>query len=200
MGIDAGAGAAANAHSNARRGLTLTLTVVTLALASCGGGTPASDVGPPVTEETNMAAAELPEIATIGGAQDVWPFPFGLDAGRERVESALGPPAAEESRPAGGNDSTALIVTWDYPDFSFTFFADEASDTEQLLSARVKSSGVGLRGGIEIDMKTDDALALLGEPGFRSHDRAVFFYYSSTIELVLRDGRVSEIALSRAMP
>ena len=178
----------------------LTVAVAALVLTSCGGRAPVSDTSMPATEETNMAAAELPEIAAIGGAQDVWPFSFGLDADREVVESTLGPPAAEESKPAGSSDSTALIISWDYPGLSFTFFSDEASGTEQLLSARVRTPDVGLRGGLTIDMKTADALALLGEPGFRTNDRVVFFYYSTTIELVIRDDRISEIVLSRAMP
>ncbi len=186
----------------ARRGPApaLTVVIVVLALVSCGGRAPLPDAQRPATEETKAAAAELPELAGIGGAQDVWPFSFGLDADRELVESTLGRPAAEESQPAGGSGSTAFIVSWDYPEFSFTFFVDEAVQTEQLLSARVRSSDVMLQGGLSIDMKTADALALLGEPGFRSDDRAVYFYYLTTIELVIRDGRVSEIALSRAMP
>ena len=178
----------------------LTVAAIALALAACGGRTPVSDLPPSAAEENEMAAATLPEIATIGGAQDVWPFSFGLDADRELVGSIFGPPAAEVSETVGGNGSTVLIVSWDYPGFSFTFFIDEAVPAEQLLSARVNSPAVELRGGISIDMKTEDALAILGEPGFRSDDRAVFFYYATTIELVIRDGRVSEIALSRAMP
>lgn len=196
MKIDVAANAAAGQGSIP----ALTVAIAAVVLTSCGGRAPVSDATLPVTEETNIAAAELPEIAAIGGAQDVWPFAFGLDADREVVESTLGPPAAEESKPAGSSDSTALIVSWDYPGLSFTFFADEASGTEQLLSARVRTPDVGLRGGLTIDMKTADALALLGEPGFRTNDRVVFFYYSTTIELVIRDDRVSEIALSRAMP
>ena len=180
--------------------LAITMAVIALALAACEGRAPASDFPPPAAEENEMAAATLPEIATIGGVQDVWPFSFGLDADRELVGSIFGPPAAEVSKTVGGNDSTVLIVSWDYPGFSFTFFIDEAVPAEQLLSARVSSPAVELRGGLSIDMKTEDALAILGEPGFRSDDRAVFFYYATTIELVIRDDRVSEIALSRAMP
>ncbi|MEE8440452.1 MAG: hypothetical protein V3S41_01930 [Spirochaetia bacterium] len=195
MRFDAGTAAA-------RRGPAPALTVViaVFALVSCGGRAPQPDAQRPAAEEPKTAAAELPELATIGGAQDVWPFSFGLDADRELVESTLGPPAVEESQPAGGSDSTAFIVSWEYPGFSFAFFVDEAVQTEQLLSARVRSSDVRLQGGLSIDMKTEDALALLGEPGFRSDDLAVYFYYLTTIELVIRDGRVSEIALSRAMP
>ncbi|MBU8912760.1 MAG: hypothetical protein KOO61_01970 [Spirochaetales bacterium] len=192
-----------DANTNAaRRGsiLALTVAVIAFAPASCGGRSPASDLPPPIVEENEPAAAQLPEIATIGGVQDVWPFSFGLDADRELVRSIFGPPAAQESQPVGGNDSTADIVSWDYPGFSFTFFVDDAAPTEQLLSARISSSAVELRGGLAIDMKTEEALAILGEPGFRSDDRAVFFYYATTIELDIRDDRISEIALSRAMP
>ena len=180
--------------------LILAGAVAAIVPASCGGRSGVSDAEPAPTEEIQSAAAELPEIATIGGAQDVWPFSFGLDAGRVLVESTLGPPDAEESQPAGGNDSTALIVSWEYPETSFTFFADEATGTEQLLSARIRTSDVWLRGGLKIDMNSEDAIELLGEPGFRAEDRVVYFYYSTTIELVIRDHRVSEIALSRALP
>jgi len=185
---------------NAVRTLILAGVVAAIVPASCGGRSGVSDAEPAPTDEFQLAAAELPEIAAIGGAQDVWPFSFGLDAGRALVESTLGPPDAEESHPAGGNDSTALIVSWEYPELSFTFFADEATGTEQLLSARIRTSDVGLRGGLKIDMKSEDAIELLGEPGFRAENRVVYFYYSTTIELVIRDGRVSEIALSRALP
>jgi len=190
----------AHTNFNAVRTLILAGVVAAILPVSCGGHSGVSDAEPAPTEETQLAAAELPEIATIGGAQDVWPFSFGLDAGRSLVESTLGPPDAEDSQPAGGNDSTALIVSWEYPETSFTFFADEATGTEQLLSARIRTADVGLRGGLTIDMKSEDAIELLGEPGFRAENRVVYFYYSTTIELVIRDGRVSEIALSRALP
>ena len=183
----------------ARHLIRILVALVVLGAASCTVRDRGSD-SLPLPVETNLAAAELPGIAAIGGVQDVWPFSFGLDADRALVQSVLGLPAATGSRSAGGNDTRAKVVTWEYPGVSFTFFVDEAARIEDLLVARVDSSDVALRGGLAVGMTADDALALLGEPGYRAGDEVIYFYYTTTIELLVRRGRVAEIALARAMP
>jgi hypothetical protein len=177
----------------------LLCTVALLALGACTQRTPENQTASEPAQP-NQAATELPRIAAIGGVQDVWPFSFGLDADRPAVESDLGPPDSSESRAPGGRDTNAFVVMWDYPGVTFTFYVDEAAEVEDILTARVSSPDVALRGGLAIGMTEDEAKSLLGEPGYRAGDELVYFYYSTTMELVIRAGRLVEIVLARAMP
>ena len=182
-----------------RRQLVLALTsILVVGLVGCGARAPSSSETSE-SDEIELAATELPEIALIGGAQDIWPFAFGLDASRTAVESELGPSAKTEISPVG-SESTAMIAKWTYPGVVLTFFVDEQAGIEQLLSAEILSDDIELRGGLELGMATVDVVRLLGEPGLRADDMLVYFYYATTIGISVAADRVSAVTLSRAMP
>jgi len=181
------------------------IALAAVPVLSCGPGNEAAESAAGsqqsgISAQDRPAPAGLPGIAAIGGVQDVWPFSFGLDSDRTVVESALGAPTGTRSRPAGDSETSATVVTWEYPGVSFTFFVDGAAQVEELLTARIASADVAVGGGLAVGMSEEEAVALLGEPGYRSGDDIVYFYYSTTIELVVRRGRVVEIALARALP
>ena len=77
---------------------TAVLLGAALLLAGCGGGgTAAGDADG--SANGGESGADLPELAAIGGAQDVWGFSFGFDASREVVREALGDPETVTEAP-----------------------------------------------------------------------------------------------------
>ncbi|MFW5743161.1 MAG: hypothetical protein ACOCVO_01000 [bacterium] len=173
--------------------------VVVVSLLAAGG---CGESSPPQAQEpaAEQATADLPEIAAIGGVQDVWAFDFGMDADREAVRAQRGEPRAravsEESDRAGEPD----IVVWRYDGLEITFLIDAANETEYLLSARISDPSVPIRGGLEVGMQLDRATELLGEPRVIEERSLVYFYRNTTIELVVSDDVVEAIHLARALP
>jgi hypothetical protein len=170
------------------------LLTVVISLWACSGRQRTAGDG---TDEP-PAAPELPEVASIAGVQDVWPFVFGFDATREDVERALGVAQSMTSRNAGESDAT--VVTWNYPAVDFVFYLAPSTQSEFILSARIRDETVSLGAGIGIGMPADRAAHILGDPGHRTNDTLVYFYYSTTIELVIRDDLVREIVIARSLP
>lgn len=178
--------------------IVLGAIVTLLLVSSCSGRetSPEAGVGPATGPETGAESAA--NLASIGGAQDVWPFTFGFDADRTKVEQALGPP---ESTQDDGN-----VTTWSYPGLDLDFFREETGETEYLIAAHitedaeVRGEPIALRGGLHLGMSRDEALQLLGEPGLEAGRAIVFFYYTTTIELLIRNNTVREVVLARAMP
>lgn len=184
-----------------------------IAAGACGGRPPAPPEPAP-QPAGDAAPPDLAPIARIGGVQDVWPFAFGFDADRATVEKHLGSPSAVSSRPVpddSANDpdasssgaapvSNAEIVTWVYNGVSLLFYVDDTAPLDFLISVRVISPDVAVRGGLFVGMNVGDAVALLGEPGFEQENQIVYFYYSTTIELIADGELVAEIVLSRVLP
>ncbi len=172
------------------------VAVSLFAAAGCGESAP-PEAQEPAAEE---ATADLPEIAAIGGVQDVWAFDFGMDADREAVRAELGEPrsraVSEESDRAGEPD----IVVWRYDGLEITFLIDAVNEIEYLLSARISDPSVPIRGGLEVGMQLDRATELLGDPRVINERSLVYFYRNTTIELVVSDGVVEAIHLARALP
>ena len=107
-----------------------------------------------------LASAALPELASVGGAQDVWPFEFGLDADRASVEAMLGAPESVSERPAGTEDAPGRVFTWSYPAVEFQFFVGFDSEEEFMLAATITSPDQPLRGGLSVGMSIEDAVAM----------------------------------------
>jgi hypothetical protein len=181
------------------RAIVIGLAVATL--TACGGSRGAPGSNPSETQPSDqLASAGLPELATIGGAQDIWPFAFGLDASREDVRAQRGEPTSTAERPAGTGSVDTSVVTWEYPDAVFTFFVDRSVETDDLLSASVRSQAVPLRGGLSVGMSPAAAREILGEPNVEEEGFAAWFYFTSTIELFWDEEAVNEIVLARALP
>lgn len=180
---------------------TLALCAAALAVGACGGrGQDAAGKSGADKGDADLASTALPELAVVGGAQDVWPFEFGLDAKRAGVESILGAPDDVSERAAGTGSSTGRVITWTYPDVTFTFFIDAHGRDEYLLSAAFTSPEIPLGNGLSVGMPAEAARALLGEPDVRDESLSAYFYYTSTIELHVTDGTVTRIVLARALP
>jgi hypothetical protein len=160
---------------------------------SCGdGGESAEDL-------QLSSAPDLPELARIGGVQDLWPFSFGFDATRETVRAAYGEPATitEES---AGDESTGTAITWHYDGVTFSFFSDPTQDLEFLTAVRIATSAIPLRGGVSLGMGRDELVDVLGEPAMAKDSILAFFYLTSNIQAELEGTRVSAITLARALP
>jgi hypothetical protein len=168
---------------------------------SCQGRTtPAADSAGSEEQPTDLASAPLPELATIGGAQDVWPFEFGLDAKRIDVEAAIGTPESISERAAGTESSPGRVVSWTFPTVEFRFFVSSDGAEEFMLAATITSAEVPLRGGLSVGMSIEDAVAVLGKPDVENESLLVYFYFNSTIELYKSDGMVEAVMLARALP
>ena len=161
-------------------------------LVSCGGGEP------PEIPVEDSKDTPLPEMAAVAGAQDLWPFSFGLDANRAVVESALGAPEQVNEKDVGQPDVT--VFEWYYPGTELVFFRHDTEDSEYLLSARFSDGEAELGAGLRVGMPLDEALQILGNPGYERDQSIVIFYYTTTIELVTDGEVVTEISLARAMP
>ena len=151
-------------------------------------------------EPDEVPAPDLPELSAIGGVHDVWAFPFGMDANRERVRDRLGDPRTTVETHGPGEASGPRVERWHYEGVHFTFLIHEADGYEHLLGARIEGPAVPVRGGLEIGMPLDEALSLLGEPRIVDGESHVYFYRDTTIEIIAPDARVEAIQLSRAMP
>jgi hypothetical protein len=154
---------------------------------------------PPAGSEPESQPATLPQIAAVGGVQDVWPFSFGFDANQDVLEQILGTPVGTELAQVG-TDGGANVEKWFYEGLEFMFFTAEGTEQEHLLSVRINSPEIELRGGLALGMVVEQVVTLMGEPSLRRDDRLVYFYYATTIELTVENGRISEVSLSRAMP
>lgn len=156
------------------------------------------DRSPEVEAEPLRAQAELPEIAPISGVQDLWPFEFGFDASRSEAARILGPPVRVENRDVGRSD--ASVVAAYYPDLELVFLRRESDVSEYLLSARFTGPRRPLGMDIHVGMELESLRAALGEPGHETGDRIVYFYYTTSIEVVFDGPTVTEIVLARALP
>jgi len=156
-----------------------------------------------VPNEVEVGSAEpdteLPELAAVGGVQDLWAFPFSMTANRETVREEYGEPEwVESSQPQG--DVGSEVIEWGYPGVVFSFFAKSSDELESLLSALVTSNDTPLNGELEIGMAIDEARGVLGEPQVQTDETLVFFFFDTTIELRYEDGTVTGIVLARALP
>lgn len=181
----------------ARRALRL-LVVAAIVVAAVGCDRPTADE--PQEPDDADASAELPELVAIGGVQDVWAFEFGLDADRDTVREHLGAPAARTESEESGRAGSPRIVVWQYDRLEVTFLIDVAIESEYLLSVKISDPSVPTRGGLEVGMKLDRAIELLGEPRVIDDRSLVWFYRNTTIELVVSDDEVEAIHLARALP
>ena len=100
------------------------------------------------------AGPELPQLVLVAGAQDLWPFEFGFDATRESLAVFLG--AAETI------SRDELLETWQYEGFEITFFVDSDQELELLMSVRITSEEVPLRGGVSLGMSRAGIVDLMG--------------------------------------
>jgi hypothetical protein len=142
---------------------------------------------------------ELPELAAVGGVQDLWAFPFSLTSNRETVREAYGEPEWVDASQPGG-DAASEVIEWGYEGVVFSFFAKNGDQLESLISATIARNDVPLDGELEIGMPIDEARTILGEPQVQTDEALVFFYFDTTIELRYEDGVVTEIVLARALP
>ncbi len=142
----------------------------------------------------------VPDLARIGGVQDVWGFDFGMDANRTRVRVALGEPESVMETTASGGVVGPQLERWFYEGFQVTFLVNEAEEHELLIAVRIEDPVVPVRGGLRIGMPLDEALDLLGEPRVVDGASHVYFYRDATIEIVARGHSIEAIQLSRALP
>lgn len=177
-----------------RSAFTLVALAAVLLLVACDG----ADSVPAETD--HQASVALPELATIAGVRDVWPFGFGLSASRSAVRDALGEPADVQQSASRDGTAGSAVEIWRYEGVQLTFLVDETRDQEYLLSARISDDGPALRGGLTIGMSTEAARSLLGEPQVADDARIVYFYRDTTIELRVDDGIVASVHLARALP
>lgn len=140
----------------------------------------------------------IPELARIGGVQDVWGFDFGMDSSRTRVRVDLGEP--ESVMETTGGVVGPQLERWFYEGFQVTFLINESEEYEFLLAVRIEDATVPMRGGLRIGMPLDEALALLGEPRIVDGASHVYFYRDTTIEVVARGPTIEAVQLSRALP
>jgi len=179
----------------------ITMVAFLLLITSCEGREPRPEATVGSEDQSpDLAGAGLPELATVGGAQDVWPFEFGLDGQRKDVEAAMGAPDAVSERAAGTADSPGRVVTWTYPTAEFRFFVSAGGEEEFMVAATITSSEQPLRGGLAVGMSIEEAIAVLGKPDVENESLLVYFYFTSTIEIYKSDGTVEAIMLARALP
>ncbi len=164
------------------------IAVILLSLYGCD----APEEGPEVDDR--------PDLARVGGVQDVWGFEFGMDADRERVRHELGSPASVSESSAPESASGLEVERWYYDGFQVTFLINVREEYEHLLAVRIEDPKVPLRGGLRIGMRLDAALELLGEPRVVDGASRVYFYRDSTIEVVAPATTVEAVQLSRALP
>jgi hypothetical protein len=138
-----------------------------------------------------------PELPEIGGAQDIWPFTFGLQAGYEDVLAVLGEPSGGKERV--DEEGKPTIVRWRYAGLVVTFLENSPSNV-MVLTVRFTGPEYPMRGGLALGMPIEDAFALMGEPRVVNGKFRVYFYNTTTIELLVDEGRVAEVVVARAMP
>ena len=168
--------------------IALTISLLFLAAHVVAGG---AEESPAETD------AGPPPLLAIGGAQDVWPFSFGLNATFADVEAALGTPQEVIDEPAEG--AGPAIIRWVYPGLIVTFLAPSPTRV-QILTVRFAGPQYPLKGGLELGMPAERARQLMGEPRVVSDESEVWFYSTTTIELVVSEGRVRSVQVARALP
>ncbi len=169
--------------------LTAILTFILLTSALFAGG----------DGELELETDDQPqELLAIGGAHDIWPFSFGLNARFEDVEAALGLPSSITEEPAQGNGPA--VSRWNYPGLIVTFLQNPGSDAVQILTVRFTDQEYLLRGGLEVGMGLDEAPRLMGEPRVQDGRSHVWFYSTTTIELEVNEGIVTAVQVARALP
>jgi len=170
---------------------SLLFAIVAIVLTAC----PAEE-----TPSEPAEASSLPELAVIGGVQDVWAFEFGMDADRARVREVLGEPGRVVESGPDGSDAGPRIERFQYEGIQVDFLLDPTDGHEYLLLVRISDPSVPLSGGLRIGMPVDEAADLLGEPQIADAELQVYFYRATTIELGVSDGVVETITLARALP
>ena len=153
-----------------------------------------------VADDPAEQPGAIPELAQIGGVQDVWGFDFGMDANRTRVRVELGEPESVMETSATGGAVGPQLERWFYDGFQVTFLINEPEEYEILLAVRIEDPAVPVRGGLWIGMPLDEAFELLGEPRVVDGASHVYFYRDATIELIARGPSIEAIQLSRALP
>ncbi|MFW5689379.1 MAG: hypothetical protein ACOC1U_07400, partial [Spirochaetota bacterium] len=109
-------------------------------LAGCGAGDAGNGTQAP--EPSSTTQAELPELERVGGVQDVWALPFGMNADRDTVRAELGEPA-EVERPERPEDAGGpMVERWRYEGLVLTFLVDPVGEQEYLLTARILDESV----------------------------------------------------------
>lgn len=171
------------------------IVAIVLVTSSCD-----TNDAPVQATEMREARATLPDLASVGGVQDVWAFDFSMTSDRSQVRAELGEPTTVVESQAAETGSGPQIVRWLYNGLEITFLIDALGEHEYLLSVRIDDADVPLRGGLSIGMPAEEAMALLGEAEVNSDQVRVFFYRSTTIEIVVDDGAVTEVHLARALP
>ena len=184
-------------HLSRHPGRAVAILVALLLLAACSRPADEADLQ---QAAGSPPAPELQELPPIGGAQDVWALPFGMDADREVVREVFGEPIAVERPDQESQGEGPQIVRWRYEGLLMTFLIERGDLREYLLSVRISDPQVPINGGLEIGMPVREAVELLGEPRVVNEDSRVYFYRNTTIELVVRDDHVRTIHLARALP
>ena len=159
-----------------------------------------SGCGAKPAETPDEGSAELPELPAIGGAQDVWNFPFGFGDDRDTVRAALGDPDDTVVEPVAAMENGPRVEEWHYPGVEIDFYVDPEQDLEYVLSVIVTSSEIELRGGLFVGMDLADAILILGDPEPGTGSATVYFYLNTSIILESEGGTVTRITLSRALP
>lgn len=175
----------------ARTLVQLVLLLLMSPLLQAGGDTETGTGG-------NTSKDGPQDLPAIGGAQDVWPFGFGFEAGYEDVREALGEPVEvlEEGAAGGG----PVVVRWRYDEVTVTFVENPDLERVIVLTVRFTGEGQELRGGLSLGMPIERARELMGEPQVVNEEAHVYFYNTTTIELLVIDGLVREIQVARALP
>jgi hypothetical protein len=142
---------------------------------------------------------DLPELAAVGGAQDLWAFPFSLSATRSEIAQAYGEPLSRRGDDSRGGPG-ARIVEWDYTGVTLAFFVRADGSEEYLVSARISDASVPVEGPIQLGTPVEAVRELLGEPNVDTESRLVYFFSLTTIEIGYQDGAVTELTLGRSLP
>jgi len=177
-------------HRNTPAALAVLSAISLIYFAGCDAREPAEEVAEDVA----------PELPAIGGVQDVWEFPFGFDSSRDEVRAAYGVPDTVTAAPVVEGDDAPVVEEWQYDGVLVVFYLDEEQEYDFVVSVEVDSSTISLGGGLSVEMATDGARRVLGEPGLDTGRSLVYFYMTTTIELAYEQEIVTAIVLSRALP
>jgi len=156
--------------------------------------------GDPPAEESADPVEALPELATIGGVQDVWNFPFGFNDDRDAVRDVIGEANEVVIELVDAIDDEPWVEEWYYDGFEVDFYVDPVQSIDYVLAATVTSDEVDLRGGLAVGMTADEAVELLGEPQPGTGNDIVYFYMTTSIVLTQTNGKITSITLARALP
>lgn len=173
------------------RWLAAAVIVAVVSILSACSQTPAA--------ESEERAEDLPELARVAGAQDLWAFPFSLSATRADVQAAYGAPLRRGSDASRGG-TAASIIEWEYEDAVLSFFARNDGSEEYLVSASITGPAAPLNGPVRIGTAVESVREVFGEPRVASDERLVYFFSHTTVEFAVENGRVAAVTLARALP